>query len=264
MQLGACQAGVKGAHKPTHASPPPNAPTRKQHMHTSAPDSCRLMTVCALWIVCVGGVHACLRRCTHSLTHVEIWLPYFTAPTAFVNANCFPASPTPSLRCDWTIPRRLWLLTNWRNNPPGMGGLTCGGALHHRSPPPAAKYQEDIVNRDRCFGKLHKTEVIFFPCARSFELPKLRQQLFVGFWRFYVVCTYARRGLCLLVAPIKALLSQKGDDRQRSEWSPPPPPRPPHRYPSTFIFLSLSLSFPRHTLSIPRIVTVNGYLGVNL
>lgn len=48
MQLGACQAGVKGAHKPTHASPPPNAPTRKQHMHTSAPDSCRLMTVCAL------------------------------------------------------------------------------------------------------------------------------------------------------------------------------------------------------------------------
>lgn len=136
MQLGACQAGVKGAHKPTHASPPPNAPTRKQHMHTSAPDSCRLMTVCALWIVCVGGVHACLRRCTHSLTHVEIWLPYFTAPTAFVNANCFPASPTPSLRCDWTIPRRLWLLTNWRNNPPGMGGWHVGERCTTEGPPP--------------------------------------------------------------------------------------------------------------------------------
>ncbi|CAB1455940.1 unnamed protein product [Pleuronectes platessa] len=30
----------------------------------------------------------------NSLTHVEIWLPYFTAPAAFVNANCFPANPT--------------------------------------------------------------------------------------------------------------------------------------------------------------------------
>lgn len=56
-----------------------------------------------------------------------------------------------------------------------------GSAAPQKPPPPAAKYQEDIVNRDRCFGKLHKTEVIFFPCARSFELPKLRQQLFVGF-----------------------------------------------------------------------------------
>lgn len=48
--------------------------------------------------------------------------------------------------------------------------------------------------------------------------------------------------------------------------SGPPLPRPAHPTdtPSTFIFLSLSLSFPRHTLSIPRIVTVNGYLGVNL
>ncbi len=115
MQLGACQAGVKGAHKPTHASPHEHTYTRanKTHRHTNTPDSCRLMTVLAFWFVCcvcVGGVYAykrvfmCPRACTCSLTHVEIWLPYFTAPTAFVNANCFPASPTPSLSCDWTIP----------------------------------------------------------------------------------------------------------------------------------------------------------------
>lgn len=44
--------------------------------------------------------------------------------------------------------------------------------------------REDIVNKDRCSSKLHETEVIFFflfEPARSPELPKLRQQPFVGF-----------------------------------------------------------------------------------
>lgn len=64
--------------------------------------------------------NACATLFTYSPTSVEIWLPYFTAATAFVNANCFLTSPTPSFSYNWTIPWRLWLLRNWRNNPLGM------------------------------------------------------------------------------------------------------------------------------------------------
>ncbi len=51
------------------------------------------------------------------------------------------------------------------------------------------------------------------------------------------MCLCARRGLCQLVAPIKALLSQRmmGDKDQSGG--------PSQRNPSSFIFLSLSLSF---------------------
>lgn len=97
-QLRACQAGVKGAHKPTQASTP--TPHYYHHREQASACTSRHPTPADLR----RGVSSHPRLCaarrarTFSLTRVEIWLPYFTALAAFVNANSFPAPPPyPSL-----------------------------------------------------------------------------------------------------------------------------------------------------------------------
>lgn len=88
-----------------------------------------------------------------------------------------------------------------------VGGVRCEMASKQK-PPCFEKYQEDIVNKDRCPGKPHETEVIFFGSVfkppRIPESPERRQQLFVGFEGF-MLCEEAGRGLSLPVASLKAL-----------------------------------------------------------
>lgn len=74
--------------------PPPWAPAQASACTSRHPTPADLRRgvsthprLCAAW-----------RARTFSLTRVEIWLPYFTALAAFVNANSFPAPPPyPSL-----------------------------------------------------------------------------------------------------------------------------------------------------------------------
>lgn len=112
---------------PKQASPPPTATTTvctctSKRLHIEAPYSGRPMQRCVN-----APPFVCSSACAHVQPHT-CWnmAPIFHGARSICKCQLLSSTPTPSLSpAIGPSQRRLRLLRNWRNNPPGMGWCVC-------------------------------------------------------------------------------------------------------------------------------------------